>query len=349
VRAAPQRTAAAEAVEAAPRPEASPTSRRLGHGLLSVLEAYAMVGLLIGVAVFFSLYSKTSATFPTSANVEQLIGGQAVVAIIALAALVPLICHEWDLSVGATAGMSSIFAAAAMSHGSPVILAILLGIALGALVGMVNAVIITRVGVSAVITTLGMATIVEGVVNQKSNGLAIVANIPNSVVSFGSENWLGVPRTAYALALVALIVYYVLQHTPVGRQLYALGANYEGARLVGLRTKLLLGSTFVAAGALAGAAGVLQVARAGGADPRIGPSLTLPALAAAFLSAAAIKPGRFNVAGTLVAIFFLATLNNGLNLAGAAPYVSSYINGAALIVGVGLAAFLGRQRTGRAG
>jgi ribose transport system permease protein len=225
-------------------------------------------------------------------------------------------------------------------------LAILLGIGLGALVGVVNALIITRAGVSAVITTLGMATIIEGVVNQKSKGLAIVANIPSSVVSFGSQNWLGIPRTAYALALAAVLVYYALTHTPVGRQLYALGANQEGARLVGLRTKLLLGSTFVAAGALAGAAGVLQVARAGGADPRIGPSLTLPALAAAFLSAAAIKPGRFNVAGTLVAIFFLATLNNGLNLAGAASYVSSYINGAALILGVGLAAFLGRKRTG---
>ncbi|HEY1853855.1 MAG TPA: ABC transporter permease [Solirubrobacterales bacterium] len=314
--------------------------------MLTGLEAYAMVGLLVVVALFFSFYSKTADVFPTSANAAQIVGGQAVVAIIALAALIPLICNEWDLSVGATAGMSSIFAAAAMSHGAPVILAILLGIGLGALVGVVNALIITRAGVSAVITTLGMATIIEGVVNQKSKGLAIVANIPSSVVSFGSQNWLGIPRTAYALALAAVLVYYALTHTPVGRQLYALGANQEGARLVGLRTKMLLGSTFVAAGALAGAAGVLQVARAGGADPRIGPSLTLPALAAAFLSAAAIKPGRFNVAGTLVAIFFLATLNNGLNLAGAASYVSSYINGAALILGVGLAAFLGRKRTG---
>lgn len=330
------------------RPQGASAPRRLRTALLPVLEAYAMVGLLALVVIFFSFYSKTSEIFPTSANVEQLIGGQAVVAIIALAALIPLICNEWDLSVGATAGMSSIFAAAAMSHGTPVILAILLGIGLGALVGLLNAVIITRVGVSAVITTLGMATIIEGVVNQKSGGLAIVADIPSSVVQFGSENWLGVPRTAYALALAALVVYYALNHTPVGRQLYALGANYEGARLVGLRTKVLLGGTFVAAGALAGAAGVLQVARAGGADPRVGTSLTLPALAAAFLSAAAIKPGRFNVAGTLVAIFFLAALNNGLNLAGAAPYVSSYINGGALILGVGLAAFLGRKRTGAA-
>jgi len=148
-------------------------------------------------------------------------------------------CHSWDLSVGATAGTSSIFAAAAMSHGSPVILAILLGVGLGTLVGLVNALIITRGRVNAVIATLGMATILEGVVDQKSHGIAIVANIPGSVIRFGSSDWLGIPRTAYALALLSLTVYYVLGHTPVGRQLYALGENYEGARLVGLRTKLL--------------------------------------------------------------------------------------------------------------
>lgn len=346
---APPESTTSNEVGAPSHPAPAPASRFARTRLLAALEAYAMVVLLVAVALFFSFYSKTASTFPSRANLEGLLGSQAVVAIIALAALIPLICNVWDLSVGATAGMASIFSAAALSHGSPVILAILLGIALGALVGLLNALIVTRIGVNAVITTLGMASILDGVVNQKSHGLAIVANIPDSVVNFGSAHWLGIPRTAYALALVSIVVYYGLGHTPAGRYLYALGSNYNGARLVGLRTKLLLGGTFVAAGALAGAAGVLQVARAGGADPRVGPSLTLPALAAAFLSAAAIKPGRFNVIGTLVAIFFLATVNNGLNLAGAAPYVSSYVNGAALILGVGLAVFLGRKRIGRAG
>jgi ribose transport system permease protein len=88
------------------------------------------------------------------------------------------------------------------------------------------------------------------------------------------------------------------------------------------------------------------VARAGGADPAVGDGFTLPALAAAFLSAAAVKPGRYNVGGALVAIFFLAVLNNGLNLAGAQPYVASYVNGVALVAGVGLAAYLQRRRSG---
>lgn len=317
---------------------------RLSRGL----EAYALVGLLAAVALFFSLYPETSDTFPTSANLQILVGNQAVVATVALAALVPLVCGEWDLSVGATAGLSAVFVASVLSGGAPVTLAILVGVGLGALIGTANALIVTRLRVNAVITTLGIATIVDGVINQKTSGVAIVSNIPASVTDFGSANWLGIPRTAYALALLALAVHYTFAHTPAGRYLYALGSNRGAARLVGLRTKVLLGMTFVAAGALAGAAGVLQVARAGGADPHIGESLTLPALAAAFLSAASIKPGRYNVGGALVAIFFLATLNNGLNLAGAAPYVSSYVNGAALIIGVGLAAYLGRKRSGQA-
>jgi ribose transport system permease protein len=146
------------------------------------------------------------------------------------------------------------------------------------------------------------------------------------------------------MLILAVAVYYLLSHTPYGRYLYAFGSNREASRLVGIRTKLTLGLTFVIAGALCGLAGVLQVSRAGSADPKLGETFTLPALAAAFLSAAAIRPGRYNVWGTLVAIFFLAVLNNGLNLAGAQPYVANYVNGAALIVGVGLAVRLGRRR-----
>jgi ribose transport system permease protein len=312
--------------------------------LLDYAEAYALVGLLVLVAIFFSFYGPTADTFPTTANARAILGNQSVLAIVALAALIPLVGNEFDLSVGAVAGVSSVFTASAMSSGTPVAVAIMVGIGIGLGVGIANALIITRLGVNAVIATLGTSTILVGVNQAKTGGLAVVSNIPTSVTSFGSGNTFGIPRTAYALAVLAVAVYYLLIHTPFGRYAYALGSNPEAAHLVGLRTKRTLGLTFVAAGALAGAAGVLQVARAGGADPRVGESFTLPALAAAFLSAAAIKPGKYNVGGVLVAIFFLAVLNSGLNLAGAANYISNYVNGAALILGVGLAAFLGRRR-----
>lgn len=308
-------------------------------------EAYALVGLLLVVAAFFSLWSRTSDTFLTTANLQTTIGNQSVVAVVALGALVPLIANEWDLSVGAIAGMVAVFVATFLSSGMAIPLAFAFGIGIGVIVGCVTATIVTRFRVNAVITTLGISTVIEGVVTQKTHGLAVVSKIPQVVTDFGSLNWFGIPRTAYALAVVAFAVYYLLAHTPYGRYLYAMGSNPGAARLVGLRTKVLLGSTFLIAAGLAAAGGIMQVARAGGADPRVGPSLTLPALAAAFLSAASIKPGRYNVGGTLVAIFFLATLNSGLALAGAQPYITSYVNGTALIIGVGLASFLGRKRS----
>lgn len=307
------------------------------------LEAYAFLGLLIAAAAFFALWPETSSTFTSAANIRTLIGSNAVVAIVALGALVPLVCYEFDLSVGAVAGLAAVFAASALATGTAVPLAILLAVGLGLLVGIINALLVTRVGVNAVIATLGMSIIIAGVVNQKTSGIAVTGDIPFSFSDFGSSNWLGIPKPAFIMIGAAVLVYYLLQHTPYGRYLYAFGSNRQAAKLVGIRTKLTLGLTFLIASVLSAVAGVLQVSRAGSADPKLGETFTLPALAAAFLSAAAIKPGRYNVGGTLVAIYFLAVLNNGLNLAGSPQYVANYVNGAALIIGVALAVRLGRR------
>ncbi len=317
---------------------------RTGRTLRQYLEAYAFLGLLMGAFAFFSLWPKTSDTFPTSANLQVLLGSNTVVAIVALAALIPLVCNEWDLSIGASAALSSVYVAQALTGGTSPWLTLLVGIAIGLSVGAVNAVLVTRLGVNAVITTLGISIIIAGLISLKTRGLTIGGLIPQGVTDFGTLNWWGVPRTVYALVVVAAVVFYLLDHTPFGRYLYALGSNRSAARLAGIRSRVVVGMTFVIAGALCGAAGVLQVARSGGANPHLADSLLLPALAAAFLSAAAIRPGRYNVGGVLVSVYFLAVLNSGLNLAGAPDYVANFVNGGALIIGVGLAARLGERR-----
>jgi ribose transport system permease protein len=322
----------------------SPAVRRLRKPLRGHLEAYAFPGLLVVAFIFFSVWPETSATFPTAANLQILLGSSTVVAITALASLIPLVCNEWDLSVGASAGLSSVFAAILLTDGRSPVLAVALGIGIGVAVGLVNALLVTRLGVNAVITTLGVSIIIAGIITLKTGGVTVAGNIPAGVTEFGTSTWLGIPRTVFALAMVAAIVYYLLEYTPYGRYLYALGSNRSAARLTGIPIKLIIGATFLIAGGLCGAAGVLQVARSGGANPHLAESLLLPALAAAFLSAAAIRPGRYNVGGALVAVYFLAALNNGLNLAGAPEYVSSFVNGGALIIGVGVAARLGGRR-----
>jgi ribose transport system permease protein len=233
--------------------------------------------------------------------------------------------------------------ASLLSDGMPLVLAMAIGVLIGLGIGAFNGSIVTRAAVGGVITTLGTAIVLRGVVTGKTEGESIVQGIPSGFSQFASDDTLGLPNTFWVMALVAVGTYYLLEHTPLGRYFYSYGSNAVAARLVGIRTRFLLFLSFVIAGLLAGFAGVLQTARAGGASPDVGENFTLPALAAAFLSAAAIKPGRFNVGGTLVAIFFLAALNSGLNLAGAQAYVADIVNGTALIVGVAMAAMLRRE------
>ena len=323
------------------------STRSTKRGIGYFAEAYALVLLLALIAIFFSVWPQTSDTFPTLGNLQILLGNQAVIGIVALGALIPLIANEWDLSIGAMAGVTSIVTALMLSNGLGLLLSPLMGLALGVGIGGVNALIVTKFGVNGVITTLGMATLLEGVTNQLTGGLAITTDIPDVIVELGIGRWLGIPKVIFILAAVALLVAYVLGHTPFGRYLYAIGANPSAAKLVGIRVQYVVAAAFVCSGFLAATGGILSVARQAGADPRIGVGLTLPALAAAFLSAASIRPGKYNVGGVIVAIFFLAVLNNGLALAGVPAYVSSYVNGAALIVGVGLAAYLGRRRSGQ--
>ncbi|MGQ4619403.1 ABC transporter permease subunit [Nocardia sp. R7R-8] len=317
----------------------------LKHRILAFVEAYALLIMVFVIGLIFALLPSTSEVFLSSANLRILVANQVVPAIVALAALLPLICNEFDLSVGATMGVVAIFAAALLSGGASIPVALVVSVAIGALVGLVNALLVTRAGVTGVVVTLGTSTLIAGVVAQKTGGQAVVGNIPESLLTFGADSLSGVPLVAWAFIGLALAVYFVLEHTPYGRQLDALGSNATAAKLVGLRIKLLIGSTYLLAGVLAAIAGLIYVARAGGADPSVGPPFTLTGLAAAFLSAAAVRPGKFNVWGAVVAVLFLAVLNNGLSLAGAPPHVTDYVNGGALIVGVALATYLWRRRS----
>jgi ribose transport system permease protein len=312
------------------------------------LEASALLILTGVLIVVFSLLPATRDTFPTLANLQATVANEPVLAAVALAALIPLICGQYDFSVGANMGLASIYAATVLSSGASIPIAVATAAGIGIVVGIVNGLLVTRVGVNSVVTTLGTATIIQGIVTWKTSGVSILSGIPTGLTDFGTGTFLGIPQTAFVALALALGVYYLLVYTPYGRHLHAVGSNRTAARLVGLPVNRLTLSSFVVAGIIAGAAGVIQLAVSGAGNPQAGDNFTLPAIAAAFLSVAAIKPGRFNVWGTMVAIAFLATLNSGLNLAGAASYVNDFANGAALICGVALAGFFGRRRAAAA-
>lgn len=313
-----------------------------------LVEASALPILTIVLIAAFSLLPATSGSFPTVANLQITLGTQSVLVVVTMAALIPLMAGEYDFSVGANAGMGAIFAASAMSSGSSIFVAFLITIGIGAVVGLVNGLLVTKVKVNSVVTTLGTMTLIAGVVGWKSGGKSIVEGIPSSLSEFLTEQVLGIPVSFLIALAVTVGVYYVLRHTPFGRYLDAIGDNRSAARLLGVRMERQVMLSFLISGVVAGAAGLLLVGMNGTASPAVGPGFTLPAIAAAFLSVAAIVPGRFNVWGSLVAIIFLAALNSGLTLAGASTYVNNFANGGALIAGVALATLLGRKRVAAA-
>jgi ribose transport system permease protein len=312
------------------------------------LERFALPGIFILVLLFFGLWDKTGSTFSRLANFQEVGSSQAYLGILALASIVPLVCGEFDFSVGPIAGVSQVATAATMSRfHAPLSVAILVGIAFGAFIGLNNGNVIARIGVNSLIVTLGTSGILLGLVNWYTNGQSISLGISPSLISFGSTNWLGIPKVCFLLLAVALLVYYLLQHTPFGRYLTSVGSNRQAARLVGLRVERLTLMAFVLSGALAGLAGVLLVARTGSANPQIGtlPD-TLQALAAVFLGATCIRPGRFNVLGAMIAIYFIAFSVTGLQIAGVATWINDVFNGAALFIAVVLSTAIGRRRTG---
>lgn len=318
--------------------------RRFDHRLVAGVERYMLVLLLGAVILFFSFYSKTSDIFATRANFENIAGNESILTLVAIAALVPLVCGQFDLSVGATVGVSSLLTAHALSSwNSNLWLAGLLGVAVGAFVGLVNGFAVARVGLNSLIVTLGVATVLGGLSSAISL-TPIVTGIPNTLTGFGSGDWLGVPRLVYVLVLVAVAVYYVLEHTPLGREVHAVGSSVVASRLVGIPVDRRVLCSFVTSGAIAGLAGVLQLARSGSGDPAVGPGFTLPAIAAAFLGATAIRPGRFNVLGTFVAIAFLAAIVSGLTIGGASSWLEQVVDGSALVLGIAISTVIARQR-----
>jgi ribose transport system permease protein len=240
--------------------------------------------------------------------------------------------------------MVSVAVAALITRaGVPLLLAVGVGVAMGAAVGAVNGYVVAYLRTSSFVITLGTATLVGGLVSLYSKD-QVILGIPQSMVDFGTLNWLGVPRVVWLLAVVALAIAYLLRHTVYGRQLLSVGANPSSARLVGIRVPLVVMLSFVAAGALAGVAGVVELARTGSGNPQVGPGYTLAALAAAFLGSTTIRPGRFNVPGTIVGVFFVAVSVNGLTLAGAADWVDPVFNGAAVVIAVAVSTVLAHRR-----
>ena len=300
-----------------------------------VASKYGLVGLLVAAITFFALWPRTSDTFASRANIDNLLADQTVVTVMALAIMLPFVAGCFDISAGATTAVSAVVTASVMDRfGLPVAVAVALALASGLLIGAVNGFAVARLGLNSIIFTLAMTTVLTGLLQWYTSGLSINARHSDLLIRIGSDKILGIPASTYVLVLSALVIWYLLEHTPYGRRLRATGVNGEAARLVGVDVSSTVMLSFILAGGLAAVAGIVLSARNGAANPGDGQGLLFPALAAVFLGTTAIRPGQFNVGGTVLGVFFVACCVSGLNLAGVKPWVQPVFNGAALAAAV---------------
>jgi ribose transport system permease protein len=208
---------------------------------------------------------------------------------------------------------------------------------------VINALLVTGVGINALISTIGMMTILQGSVQAFTGGRSITSGIPDSLLGIARTTFLGIPMPVFYMVAIGIVAWYVLERTPLGRYMHAVGGARDAARLAGIRATRLTVIAFLVSGTLGGVGGAITASRIGAAHPSVGPEFLLPAFAAAYLGAAAIKPGTFNVLGTLIAVFTLGTGVTGLQLMGAPFYITPLFNGAALILAVSVTRYLQRE------
>jgi ribose transport system permease protein len=315
-------------------------------GVLDLLERSGLILLLIVVVIVFSIVRPE--TFATAANWRSIANTQPVLAVAAMALIVPLIAGRFDVSVGANLGLCAIATAAAMSrYELPLEVAVVIGVGIGALIGLFNGYIVAYLGVNSIIGTLGVSTILGGLVNGYTGGIPISDRLSPVLTNISVQTVAGMPVLFILMIIIGAATWFMLTQTPYGRYLSAVGANIESARLTGIRVKWIVLRSFVISGALAGVAGVLEIGAQGNAGPDlIGITFILPALAAAFLGATTWRPGHYTVQGTIIALFFLGTTISGLELVGTEPWITDVFNGAAVVLAIAMSAQLRRRRTG---
>lgn len=294
---------------------------------LSLRDAGTFLGLILIVVVFATL----SPVFLTTPNLINILQQSSINAAIALGMTLVIISGGIDLSVGPTAALSAVISASLMVAGVPVPLAIMAALGVGMLCGLFNGVLVAYAGLQPFIVTLGGLSLYRALALIYTGGNPIFG-IPTEFRALTNGTLLGVPNPVVAVGIIALILWVVLNKTPLGEYILAVGGNEEAARIAGVpvaKTKVV---TFVISGTLAAIASLILVGRLGAAEPTIGNLWELDAIAAAAIGGASLMGGKGSIVGTIIGAIILGALRNGLTLMNVQAFYQLLATGIIIIV-----------------
>jgi len=321
------------------------TQRRLSPGAKAALGIFARYATILGLVLMIIAFSVLSPrAFPTLSNFTNVLNQASLAMIIAGGLTLAVVVGELDLSIGFAASLHGVLVTGLIvSNKLPIPVAILIIIAAGALIGLVNGLIVTKLKVNSVIATLGVGTILTGLAFAYSAGVPIVAGVPEAFLQISLGRWLfGIPNNIIFMVLVLGGLWVLVERTAIGQEIQAVGGNPAAARLAGIDVDKIKILGFVISGMCAALTGILLASRLGSGTTSAADSYLLTAFAAVFLGSATLRDGEFHVFGTFIGALIIAFGFNGLNIFGAPTFSQFVFQGAILIVAVGLSS-LGRM------
>ncbi|MEM6886927.1 MAG: ABC transporter permease [Pseudomonadota bacterium] len=315
-----------------------------GKRVMRFLPVYGLVILTVFLIGLFSVLLPN--TFPTMLNLRSIISDKAIIALLSLGAMIPMAAGRIDLTVGYGIVLWHILAISLQTMlGLPWPLAVAVVLLLGALTGFFNGLLVEIARIDSFIATLGTGTVLYALALWHTGGRQMVGVLPDGFYALNTTFVFGLPITAYYLVVITVVMWIVLEYTPVGRYLYAIGANQRAAQLNGIPTRKYVIGAFVASGAMTALAGVLLASKLRIGQASVGLEFLLPALVGAFLGSTTIKPGRVNVWGTVVGVAILAVGISGIQQFGGSFWVEPLFNGVTLLIAIGIAGYAQRKKS----
>ncbi|MGO6940786.1 ABC transporter permease [Rhizobium johnstonii] len=315
------------------------TGQKIGR----LIPVYGLVILTVGLIVIFSILLPD--TFPTVLNVRSIVSDKAIIALLSLAAMIPMASGRIDLTVGYGIVLWHILAISLQTaYGLPWPVAVVIVLALGVLTGCINGLLVEVAKIDSFIATLGTGTVLYALALWHTGGRQVVGVLPEGFYALNRTMLFGLPITGFYVLLIAICMWIVLEYLPIGRYLYAIGANPKAAALNGIPVRKFVIGAFVTSGLLAALTGVLLASKLRIGQASVGLEYLLPALVGAFLGSTTIKPGRVNVWGTLIGVIILAVGISGIQQFGGSFFVEPLFNGVTLLIAIGIAGYAQRKR-----
>ena len=292
--------------------------------------------------IFFSIIRPD--VFLSLNNIYNIIEQAATLAIISATVTVVMVTGGFDLSVGTLASLAGVVAVDLMTKNFGILISILAALLVGAIGGLINGILVAYGGILPFIVTLATMTTFGGIALLYTGGATIFSGIPEGFRVFGQGSVGPIPVSVLIMILVIGIIWITLEQTVFGRGLYAIGGNSEASYMAGINVRRLRMLSFVISGLGAALTGIVLTSRLFSAHPQAGNPFMLNAAAAVFLGATAFREGEPNILGTLLGVFIMGVLGNGLNILGVGSYVQAILTGIIIVLAVLLSGLSRRRR-----